>query len=489
MNLLPRMISTTSTQRRPNFLWLLVAVVAAGPSASAQQPPGGRNPPSFAAAMQLEKEGKYLAALRALGKPEPSGNSNSTRLQVESWARNAVGQYDAGQKAFNDSRAISARPTTPPTAEELKAVRDVPLVPAEELVLDAVKRHQVVILNEAHHQPEGRALGARIIPRLPALGVKYFALETGNQAALDQAVKTGLVKTDTDPYSFDPPRAGLLRAVVSAGLTPVAIDLHPDEGAKSPTDPGERLTFRESSMARHLQGILKSDSKAKVFVWVGFSHALKTPQGPRNTTWMAARFWKETGIEPFSIYQMSDASDPALADPIYRLMVMAAGREVKAPMATRLPVESFGTAMPAEVLQHPVYSLLAKLGADAVVLHPRKTATSAAKRPAWLRPADAAEIEGQLTCGRADCFGFLVQAVRAECADGDATEAPFDQVVTEAAGAFALRVPAGSYKLRVWALPDGADKDVLTAVVPAQTYAAGQKVTRDIRIKTEAKDP
>jgi hypothetical protein len=430
--------------------------------------------------MQLEKDGKYLAALRVLSKP-PADEAATTRLQCESWARNAVGDYDAGQKAFNDSGAIPRRQATNPTPDELKAIRDVPLVAAEELVLDAVKKHQVVILNEAHHQPDHRALGARIVPRLAALGVKYFALETGNQEALDRAVKTGRVRTDTDPYSFDPPRANLLRAMLAAGLKPVAIDVHPAESAKMPADVGERLAFRETSMARHLAEILKGDPKAKVFVWVGFSHALKVPQGTRKTEWMAARFWKESGVEPFSIYQMSDAGDPVFDDPIYRLAVIAAERDLKKPMAFRLPAASLAGGLPAEVTNHPLYSLQARLGVDAVVLHPRKSATSPTKRPAWLQPVNVAEISGKVTSARADNSGFLIQAIRGDAPDADATEAPIDQVLTTADGGYTLRVPAGSYKIRVWMQKEVAEKEALAAVIVASDYGAG-KTTRDLHV-------
>src|SRR5207245_129046 len=124
----------------------------------------------------------------------------------------------------------------------------------------------------------------------------HFALETGNQRALDEAVKSGRIKTDSDPYSWDPARAGLLRAVVKSGLKPIALDLHPEDAAKMPKEPGASLPFRETTMARHLQEILDKEPKAKIFVWVGFSHALKTPQGRRNLEWMAARFWTSTGI-------------------------------------------------------------------------------------------------------------------------------------------------------------------------------------------------
>jgi hypothetical protein len=464
---------------------LLLAVAGFAQAAFAQEKSPGTTRQTasvYSDAMQRAKEGNYLAALRLLDSAAPPEKAGSPRLQVKAWLLNAVGKYAEAQRAFNDSGALVQPPFTEPSAADLQKIEGVPLTPAEDFILAAFATHRVVILNEAHHQPEGRALGARIVPRLPALGVKYFALETGNQEPLDEAVKTGKVTTVTDPYSWDPQRAALLRAVLSSGLKPVAIDIHANESTRMPVDAAGRLDFRENAMARHLQRILEKEPDAKILVWVGFSHALKTPQGKAGTLWMAARFWKNTGVEPYCIYQMSDAGEPAYQYPIYRLTVTAAGREVKAPMAFGLPVTSFAGTMPATVLDHPLYAALAKLGADAVVLHPRARPTSAVCRPGWLERGGSAEIHGRIRSERADGSGYLVQALPSEAAENDRTLVPIDQVITAHDGAYVLRVPAGKFKIRVATLTEGASDDKLVAVTAAEAHAEGQKSRRDVTV-------
>jgi hypothetical protein len=431
----------------------------------------------------LITHGSYLAALRVIQQPADS-EGESTRLQMSSWFLSAVGNYGEAQRSFNDSAAKRRQALQEPTEKELDSVRRIPLLSAEEVVLSAVKGHQVVILNEAHHQPEHRAFGARLMPQLAALGVKFVAIETGDQASLDEIAKTGVVKTTTDVYSWDPQRADLLRAIVRAGLKLIAIDVNPREGAQ-PQSGEDRIAFRESNMARELQAVVDSEPGAKVLVWVGFSHALKTPQGQRGTEWMAARFWKSAMIEPYSIYQMSDEDNLALDDPIYRLVVT--GRpDLKRPMGIRLPIASFAGQIPPQVTQDPLYSSLAKLGADAVIVHPLKTPTSATQRPAWLAAGDTAEIGGRLTCGHARCMGYLVQAVRAEDGDADGMTAPVDQVVTRDDGEYLLRVPSGAYKLRVSTLDAAATKDVLVGSVPAATYRSNQRAHCDIHVSRRA---
>src|SRR5207244_4006951 len=107
---------------------------------------------------------------RALQEP---WQNESARLQTFSALQGAVGRYREAQETFNRAMPPGQVPA-PLSSGELEAIRETPMEPAEEMVLDAVRRHQIVLLNETHHQPEHRAFGARLIPRLAALGVKYF---------------------------------------------------------------------------------------------------------------------------------------------------------------------------------------------------------------------------------------------------------------------------------------------------------------------------
>jgi hypothetical protein len=233
----------------------------------------------------LLRQGNYLGALRLLdqapwqeGNVPPEDLSRLFGLQIVSEVLGAVGRCREAQEAFN-RREARPQPPAPPPAETLKAVRQVPLEPAEQMVLRAVKEHQIVILNETHYQPEHRAFGARLISRLQALGVRYFALETDAQAPLDAAMQTGRVRLDTDPYSWEPQRAELLRAVLRAGMKLVAFDLHtPEEQAALRRDPIGAIPIREAAMARSIdEQILQRDHAAKVLIWVGMGHACKQP--------------------------------------------------------------------------------------------------------------------------------------------------------------------------------------------------------------------
>jgi len=59
---------------------------------------------------------------------------------------------------------------------------------------------------------------------------------------------------------------------------------------------------------------------------------------------------------------------------------------------------------------------------------------------------------------------------------------PADQVLTDEAGRFQLRVRPGRYMLRVRTPVEAAGEDRITAALPAVMCEAGQRVQRDIRL-------
>jgi hypothetical protein len=464
---------------------VLVAAWAsrAAPTPAAQPDEGWRRYWGFL------RQGNYLGALRVLqeerweeSRNPPQPSSRLFGMQILAEVLGAVGRYREAQEAFNRREPRPAPPPLP-SARELKAARDVPLVPAEQLVLDAAREHQIVILNETHYHPEHRAFGARLIPRLRALGVKYFALETDGQGELDEAMRTGRVLVTTDPYAFEPQRAELLRAVLRSGMKMVAFDrLTSAEQAEVGRDPIRGIPAREAAMARNIdEQILHRDPGAKILIWVGMGHACKQPLevNGKMEPFMALRLWQRTGIEPFTIYQLTDSGDPALDDRLYRLVAKSAGRSFQEPKAVRLPLASFSEKIPETLRHHPLYAGMVEGGLDAVILHPPDPWETAAGRPAWLRRDGAAELLGIVRRGEAPCEGCLVQALVA--GDGD-LGAPADQVLTDSRGEYHLRLRPGRYRLRVWEPAERAGEERVVAALPDVTCKARAKQQRIIRL-------
>jgi hypothetical protein len=197
-------------------------------------------------------------------------------------------------------------------------------------------------------------------------------------------------------------------------------------------------------MARHIQEeILQKDPSAKMLIWVGMGHACKAEVD--GEAFMARRLWKLTGIEPYTIYQLSDGNDPKHDSSIYRWLVITAGRSVVLPQAVCLPAGVSFTSAPDRLKRHPIYSRMMKMGVDAVILHPASPVETARARPAWLGRGKAT-IRGKVTRQGQPVAGCLVQALPA---DEGADATPAGQVLTDVLGGYELKVLPGSYDVRV----------------------------------------
>jgi uncharacterized iron-regulated protein len=145
-----------------------------------------------------------------------------------------------------------------------------------------VRAYRLVILGEEHHQSEHRAFGARVLPLLRRAGITHLALETSDQAHLDQAIQARAVTPATDGwFTAEPQRAALLRAAITLHLPIVAFDMDEADLAWMQEHPDESGEYRERRMAEHIiERILQKEPAARVLIWVGYGHAYKSrPSG------------------------------------------------------------------------------------------------------------------------------------------------------------------------------------------------------------------
>lgn len=271
------------------------------------------------------------------------------------------------------------------------ARREVPVDQALPLLEQAVRGNRIVILAEEHASPEHRAFGARVLPALAAAGVTHLALETGNQAALDDALRTGHVLPSTDGFAFEPQRAALLRTALGLGLPLVAFDVDADDMAQMQAAPNESVAFRERRMAEHLvERVLQPEPMARVLIWVGYGHAQK---------------WSPPGFPRMMVQHLEHLADDA---PFSAYQVSGPGRRTAVDLLIRHPAPE----------------------------HRRHV------RPEWLHTPDRRVVRGEVT----PHHEYLVQL---QLATEGTAGTPVDQLLTEADGQFQLLVPSGAYRLRV----------------------------------------
>jgi hypothetical protein len=254
----------------------------------------GRNHPAYGHLLA----GRYLRARDALagaGKSDALWTQNTrlwTFLSIDPWGSDAWALGGEGEDIDVSKRALTR---------------------LEEGLRRAFEGRRVVIIQERHPQPETHWIGPDLIRILESAGATHFAFETFASGPLEKFERTGILRSDTAVYSFEPGRAGVLRAARKAGLKPVAFDFPPEglllSGLKTLVRRDARLDMnrkREIDMAENLTRLLVRDRRARVVVWTGEQHAMRKTSSwfPYRHPFMARNLAERIGEEPYCIGQL-----------------------------------------------------------------------------------------------------------------------------------------------------------------------------------------
>jgi hypothetical protein len=311
-----------------------------------------------------------------------------------------------GQKFLDDASA----------AAELKDFRP---VSAPEAIAEAAAARQIVIVNEAHHVPQHRALTVELLKKLKQKGFTHFAAETlfETDAKLNER---GYPIKDTGAYINEPLYGDIVRTALKLGYKVVPYDVAF----------GGEPDARERGQAENLKKrIFEKDSQAKVLIHVGYGHNSEATR--KNDTKLMTGYLKEfTGIDPLTVDQtaMSEHSAPEYERPLYRFV--AAQKYFNQPLVFQNQAREFWTHQ--------------NSGRDVTVFHPRSRYTNG--RPAWLAlggerkqyllPKDVCQTEK-------NCL------VRARFAAESADAVPVDQIEASTDTKTALMLPKGDFIIDV----------------------------------------
>ena len=430
---------------------LAIAVLAGTLTAS----PDGEGPAKkpdpadpFAGLPFLDRTGRYLERIVALRQRRADagrvGQDDRRQIleQLLAAEEAAVGRYHEAMRLMD-----SFSPASPGAGPDLDGyeVRD-----AVRTILELADRHRVVMLNEAHHDPRGRAFAGLLLAGLHQKGFRYFAAETFNPEDMPGLAKRGYPTLATGAYTSEPVFGDLVRQALRLGYAPVAYEHNPDEPPAQQARQndaaavGRQIDQRGEGEARNLkERIFDKAPQARVVVFAGYSHIRKVPQalgvGEKKVTlkWMAARFKERTGIEPLSVEQtlMMEHTEPKYERPAYRLAV-----EKK--MVGDRPVVLFD-AKAGRYFEPANFR-----GAfDLVVFHPRDAQRGG--RPAWLRMGGYRKEVKVAGLPAAPPGGSLLAQAVARGED-EATAIPVDQVEYRAGEPGPLLLlPRGEYRVRV----------------------------------------
>lgn len=175
-----------------------------------------------------------------------------------------------------------------------------------DVIANQARSAQIVIINEAHHEPQHRAFIADVAESLAPLGYRTYAAE----AFAPWVSPVSPIPKMSDGYYVQEPRFGaLLRRLRGLDYTFIAYEALEAEGGSD--DFVEKLNAREAGQAANLiERIFLHDREAKVLIHVGHSHNLETTERvggnrlrPREIVWMARRLKDTLKIDPLTIDQ------------------------------------------------------------------------------------------------------------------------------------------------------------------------------------------
>ena len=303
-------------------------------------------------------------------------------------------------------------------------------------IVEMAKDRQIVILNEAHDAPQHRAFGLLLAKALRRVGFEFMAMETlVGPGKVSGVVEYEYPTLETGFYSGEPIFADFVRQCPKLGYQMIAYEIEAGQRkVNAQKDPNASIKERENAQSDNLiKHVLQKHKDAKLFVYVGYSHATEdwqTLEDGSQLGWMAAQIQKKTGIDPLTIDQVGGSYNPKSnqIDPVFKLL--QSNREIIKPSIVK--------GIDGAWLSADRYFKKTDLS----VFHPVQKMIDG--RPNWLRMQGYRKSH---MIDNADYFvepKTLVQAYFEE--EGD-DALPVDQILLDSAeGDSTFLLPAGNYR-------------------------------------------
>lgn len=305
---------------------------------------------------------------------------------------------------------------------------------------DAITRiaaeHRLVLIMEAHTVTEHRAWIERTLVSFRAAGFTHYFAEAIAESGSTLRSR-GYPTSRTGYYTLDPRFGNLVRTAMRLGFEVGGYDL-------ADGDFGRREEYQAATLARQFA----ARPEIRMVVHVGHGHVFK--HDVRNVgRYMAARLWKMTGVEPFTIWQSSNT----LPNEEYRYLLRCVGPIAEPVMLVPPPQHVTEKFFPESSVQPAV---------DAIVIH----APRLGREPTDRHGA----FTGQMTRVPGVWQGNQWPVVIAAIPVGEPDDAiALDQIMLRRGEkGFELWLPHADYRIRVWSLDGPLDVNANTKSTPVR---------------------
>ncbi len=353
------------------------STMASGPPQSVPTPPikqfdNNRLLDAYKQSISDASHGRYIDASYGLLRKLGIGRVEETADPdvVDQWAQ--VMSTMTGVPTFNTAKG----PDFHVPEGQIAELRSSRAEPAIREIVRYARHTRIVILDENHLDPRGRAFGLEVARALRPLGYTVLAVEALKRAAdeddasqkMAQLTADGYPRQSSGYYLDDPVFADFIRQSLALGYRPVTYEKIRTDYSKDAKVAQEQ---REQDQADNIvTRAVRAFPDAKILIYAGEHHAAERPIAAEGGTlpMMAGLLKRATGIDPLTIDQAGLSPVP-MNRPDVDLYKIAA------PKAARQSVVLTRQGKPVTV------GLLAG-SVDLQVVHPPARMTEG--RPDWL---------------------------------------------------------------------------------------------------------
>lgn len=336
-------------------------------------------------------------------------DSASMSFHFAAWNYSFIGEYQKALSAFD--RALESE-----SAEDCDnnvVFSNYESISAKDYIVDQSKNEQIIIVNEAHHQPLHRVFTESLLEGLYQNGFRYLGLEALAEDSLINIRKWPM--QNDGYYSKEPQFGNMIRKALKIGF--FVFGYEADGNGK----------VREIGQAKNIQKVLNRDPGAKILLHCGFNHVVEGDY-PAWGKAMAGQLKELSGINPLTIDQveLSEHNSPNFESPCYK------------------PEQIDFSAVLIDKKHKPVNPGADSAQTDLQIIHPRTKFISG--RPDWLLRNNAWKVFDLTTIKFDVKFPCLVGAYYE---NEDKNAVPVDQIEINNQSEKALILPAGNFVLRI----------------------------------------
>jgi hypothetical protein len=294
------------------------------------------------------------------------------------------------------------------------------VMPWREGMSKIAPEQRLVVIMEAHTVSEHRAWIEQTLASFRAAGFTHYFAETIGESG-STLKSRGYPTTRTGYYTDDPRFGNLVRTAIRLGFELGGYDLADNQ-----------FNRREEYQAATIAERFSSRPDIKMVVHAGHAHVFKH-EVLNVGRYMASRLREKTGVEPFTIWQLSNQ----LPNDVYPTLIRQIG-PITEPVMLVPPPRHVSEALFPESTVHPAV--------DAVVVHPPRIG----REPTDRRGA----FTDQMTRVPGVWLGNQWPVVIAAIPDGEPDNAiALDQIMLRPGETdFELWLPPTDYTIRVWSL-------------------------------------